>query len=105
VGFVVDGVSLTEPRPVAAVHVVQVVAVLREELGVAGVEGEAVAARLELGNGAVALEVLVARVRVRVEAVVVRALEALLGQGCNRTRSLWDRTSPAVTRQPARRWL
>jgi hypothetical protein len=72
--------ALTETRPVGAVHVVQVVAILRQELGVSGVEGQTVAARLELGDATVALEVLVTRMRVRVEPVVVWALEAVLSQ-------------------------
>ena len=71
-------------RPLAAVDVVQVVAVLREEFAVARVEGEPVAAGLQLGYGVVALPVLVAGQVVRVEAVVVRAFERLLrARACN----------------------
>jgi hypothetical protein len=71
---------LTETRPVTAVHVVQIVAILRQELGVGGVECQSISARLELGDAAVALEVLVTGMSVRVEPVVVWALEAVLSQ-------------------------
>jgi hypothetical protein len=71
---------LTETRPVAAVHVVQVIAVLRQELGVGGVECQSISARLELRDAAITLEVLVIRMRVGVEAIVVGALEAVLSQ-------------------------
>lgn len=67
-------------RPLAAIDVVQVVAVLREELAVAGVEGQAVAAGLQFGNVIVALPVLVAGQVVGVEAKVVGAFEVLLGR-------------------------
>lgn len=70
--------GLLELRTLAAVHVVQVVAVLGEELAVGGIERQAVTARLQLRRIVVALPVLVARTVVRVEPEVVRAFEALL---------------------------
>lgn len=73
--------SLTQLGAVAALDVVQVVAVLGQELIVAGIEGQSVAARLQLGDIVVALPVLVAGRVVRIEAKVVRALERLLGGG------------------------
>lgn len=80
-----DGAQLqrkpTQLGALAALDVVQVVAVLGEELVVAGIEGQSVAARLQLGGIVVALPVLVARRVVRIEAKVVRALERLLGGG------------------------
>ena len=74
---------LTKSCPVAALDVVQVVTVLCQELGVAGVECQSVATGLEFRGSAVAFPVLVARVTVRVEPVVIGALEVLLSQHCN----------------------
>jgi hypothetical protein len=74
--------GLTELRPVAAVHVVDVVAVLGEEFGVAGVEGEPVPASLQLGDVVVALPVFVAGAVVWVEAEIIGTFEVLLGEGC-----------------------
>ena len=56
----------------------QVVAVLGQVLGVACVEGETIAASLQLGFGVLALVIFVAGLAVRVETVVIWALEALL---------------------------
>lgn len=67
-----------ELRSLATVHVVQVVAVLGEELAVGGVERQTIAARLQLGHVVVALPILVARTVVRVKSEVVRAFEVLL---------------------------
>lgn len=59
----------------------QVVAVLRQEFVVARIEGQTVAARLQLGHIVVALPVLVAGRVVRVEAEIVGAFEGFLGDG------------------------
>lgn len=56
----------------------QIVAVLREEFVVAGIEGETVAACLQFGNVVVALPVFVAGVIMRIEAEIVGAFERLL---------------------------
>lgn len=73
---------LTQLRPVAAIDVVDVVAVLGEELGVAGVESQSVSARLQLRHVVVALVVLVAGRVMWVETEVVRTLEAILAVNC-----------------------
>lgn len=67
-----------ELRALAALHVVQVVAVLGEELAVAGVERQTVTARLQFRHVVVALPVLVARYMMRVESKVIWAFEAVL---------------------------
>ena len=76
---------LTKSCPVAAVNVVQVIAVLCQELGVGGVESQSVATGLEFRGSAVTFPVLVARVTVGVESIVIRALEVLLSQYCKKT--------------------
>ena len=76
---------LTKSCPVAAVDVVQVIAVFCQELGVGGVECQSVATGLEFRDSAVAFPVLVARMMVGVESVVIRALEVLLSQYCKKT--------------------
>lgn len=60
----------------------EVVAVLGKVFGVGRVEGEPVAAGLQLGGAVVTLPVLVARDVVGVEAEVVWAFEGLLADGC-----------------------
>lgn len=77
--------TLTKSCPVAAVDVVQVIAVLCQELGVGGIEGQSVATGLDFPDSAVAFPVLVARVTVGVESIVIRALEVLLSQYCKKT--------------------
>lgn len=67
-----------ELRALAAVHVVQVIAVLGEELAVAGVKCETVAARLQFRHVVVALPILVARYVMRIEPEIVRTFEGLL---------------------------
>lgn len=67
-----------ELRALAAVHVVQIIAVLGEELVVAGVERKTVTARLQLRHVVVAFPIFVARYVMRIEPEVVRAFEALL---------------------------
>lgn len=67
--------DFTQLRSGAAVHVVQIVAVLLQEFRVGVVERQSVAASLQLGHVVVAFPVFVARRGVRVEPVVVRALE------------------------------
>ena len=67
-----------ELAALAAIDVVQVVAVFREELAVRRVERQTVAARLQFGGVVVALPVLVARLVVRIETVVVWAFEVFL---------------------------
>lgn len=67
-----------ELRALAAVHVVQVVAILGEELAVAGVESETVTARLQFRHVVVAFPIFVARYMVRIEPEVVRAFEGFL---------------------------
>lgn len=56
----------------------QVVTVLGQVFGVCRVESETVAAGLQLGHVVVTLPVLVAGAVMRVEAEIVRTLEALL---------------------------
>ena len=82
---VADVRTLTKSCPVAAVDVVQVIAVLCQELGVGGVESQSVATGLEFRDSAVAFPVLVARVTVGVESVVIWALEVILSQYCKET--------------------
>lgn len=67
-----------ELRALAAVHVVQIIAVLGEELAVAGVKRQTVAARLQFRHVVVAFPILVARYVVRIEPEVVRTFEGLL---------------------------
>lgn len=67
-----------ELRALAAVHVVQVIAVLGQELVVAGVKREAVSARLQLRHVVVAFPIFIARYMVRIEPEVVRAFERFL---------------------------
>jgi hypothetical protein len=71
-------VLLTNLGSVAAVNVVQVVAVFGQVLGVACVESETIAASLELGLCVLALVIFVTGLAVWVETVVIWALEALL---------------------------
>lgn len=79
---------LLELRPVAAVYVVEVVAVFGEELAVARVEREPVTAGFQFGSVVVAFPVLVARYVVRVETEVVWAFERFLAvRACNRNDS------------------
>lgn len=79
---------LTKACSITTFHIVQVVAVFRQKLGVCGVECKPVATGLELRGATVALPVLVARVRVGVETIVVRTLEVLLCKYWNnKTRS------------------
>lgn len=78
---------LTKACPITAFNIVQVVAVLRQKLGVGGVECKPVAAGLELSGATIAFPVLVARVRVGVEAIVIRTLEVLLSQYWNKQTS------------------
>lgn len=67
-----------ELRALAALHVVQIIAVLGQELAVAGVKREAVTARLQLRHVVVAFPIFVARYMVRIEPEVVRAFEGFL---------------------------
>lgn len=67
-----------ELRALAAVHVVQIIAVLGEELAVAGVERQTVTARLQFRHVVVAFPILVARYVIRIEPEVVRTFEGFL---------------------------
>ena len=75
---------LTKSCPVATLNVVQVIAVLCQELGVGGVECQSVATGLDFRHSAVAFPIFVARVTVGVESIVIRALEVLLSQYCKK---------------------
>jgi hypothetical protein len=85
--IMIEDLRLTKAWSVGAVNIVKVVAVLRQEFGVGGVEGKAVAAGLELRGATVAFPVFVARVRMRVETIVVRTLEIILSQYWNKETS------------------
>lgn len=65
-------------RPLAALDVVDVIAVFGQEFRVARVEGQTVSAGLQLGDVVVALPVLIAGDVMWVEAEVVRAFEVFL---------------------------
>jgi len=65
---------------------VQIVAVLGEVFGVCGIEGQTVAAGLQLGNAIVALPVFVAGRVVWIESKVIGTLKATLGHSCNSDR-------------------
>ena len=66
-------------RPVAAFHVVHVVAVLGGVGGVDVVKNESVATKLQVGRSRFAVPVLVTAVQVRVKALeLIRALELVL---------------------------
>lgn len=78
---------LTKLCPLAALNIVEVVAVLGQVLGVSGVEGEAVAASLQLGDSIVTLPVFITGDVVRVEAKVIWTFEALLGGRCKKISS------------------
>lgn len=67
-----------ELRALAAVHVMQVVAIFGEELAIAGVKRETVTARLQFCHVVVAFPIFVARYMVRIEPEVVRAFERFL---------------------------
>lgn len=69
--------------PLSAIDVVDVVAVLCEVFAVAGIEGQSVAAGLQLGHIVVALPVFVARAVMWVEAKVIGTFEVLLGDRWN----------------------
>lgn len=73
---------LTKLCPLAALNVVEVVAVLSQVFRVGGVEGETVAASLEFSDTVVTLPVLVARDMVGVEAEVIGTFEGLLSDRC-----------------------
>ncbi|TGZ57268.1 hypothetical protein DBV15_09868 [Temnothorax longispinosus] len=77
-GTVRRGDGRFELRALAAVHVVQVIAVLGEELAVTGVKCQTVAARLQFRHVVVAFPILVARYVMRIEPEIVRAFEGLL---------------------------
>lgn len=79
---------LTKLRSLSAFYVVKVVAVFGKVFGVGGVEGESIAASLDLSYTVVALPVFVAGNVVRVEAKIVRAFEGLLGHRCGRNLQL-----------------
>lgn len=70
-----------ELRPVPAIHVVQIIAILGEELAIACVECEPIAASLQLRYIVVAFPIFVAGYVVGIETEVVRAFERFLG-GC-----------------------
>jgi hypothetical protein len=61
---------------------VQVVTVLCELLGVRGVEAETISTGLEGWDGVLTFEILVTGAGMGVEAVLVGALEGILGKGC-----------------------
>ena len=66
-------------RPVAAFHVVHVVAVLRGVGGVDVIKDQSVATKLQVGRSRFAVPVLVTAVQVRVEALkLIGALELVL---------------------------
>lgn len=67
--------ALTQLGALAALNVVQVVTVLRQEFIVAGIKGQTVSARLQLRCVVVALPVFVAAAIVWVETEVVGAFE------------------------------
>ncbi|KYN18312.1 hypothetical protein ALC57_09419, partial [Trachymyrmex cornetzi] len=67
-----------ELRALAAVYIVQIIAVLGEELVVAGVKCQTVAARLQFRHVVVAFPILVARYVMRIEPEVIRTFEGLL---------------------------
>ncbi|KYQ60241.1 hypothetical protein ALC60_00649 [Trachymyrmex zeteki] len=67
-----------ELRAFAAVYIVQIIAVLGEELVVAGVKCQTVAARLQFPHVAIAFPILVARYVMRIEPEVIRTFEGLL---------------------------
>lgn len=73
---------LTQLRAITAIHIVQVVAILRQEFRIWGIEGEPIAAGLQLRNIVVAFPVFVARTVMWVEAEVIGTLEAILSNGC-----------------------
>lgn len=68
---------LAKQRPLAAVHIMQIVAVLLQVFRVGVVERQAVTAGLQLRHISVAFPVFVARLTVRVEPVLVWAFEIL----------------------------
>lgn len=70
-----------ELRPIPAIHVVQIIAILGEELAIARVEREPIAASLQLRHVVVAFPIFVAGYVMGIEAEVVRAFERFLG-GC-----------------------
>lgn len=70
-----------ELRSVPAIHVVQIIAILGEELAIARVECESIAASLQLRHVVVAFPVFVTGYMMGIETEVVRAFERFLG-GC-----------------------
>lgn len=67
-----------ELRALAAVYIVQIIAVLGEELVVAGVKCQTVATRFQFRHAVVAFPILVARYVMRIESEVIRTFERLL---------------------------
>lgn len=80
--------GLTQLIPVSTVHIVQVVAVLLEVLGVCVIESQTVSTSLQFRSAVITLPVLITRQGVGVETVVVRTLEVIfLCARCNKTRT------------------
>lgn len=67
--------------PVSAIYVVEVVAIFSEELAVACVEGESVAASFQFRDVVIAFPIFVAGYMMRIETKIVWAFERFLG-GC-----------------------
>lgn len=68
-----------ELRPVPAIHVVQIIAILGEELAIARVECEPIAASLQLRHIVVTFPIFVTGYVMGIETEVVRAFERFLG--------------------------